>query len=323
MRIADHGAPAASTGAALRAALLMAAMVSAAATGSRSAPEALPAPTRGGAALTNEDVVRLVMSGKPEEAVLRRIDAGPVDFDLSPDVAAELRRAGLSDRILEAMRRRQAAMPRIEPAAAPSASPAGETGTLEIDFAGDADAKDPAERSAIALRGLPRGARRQPGIEVAEVSDLALAVLCTTSYHVPDHWDTRSPLADAPRHEMLLFRPGSGEAKMRGFPILYLKHDPIYRLPLPEGEHAIVVGVAGKGSGSGAWKLLASDRASVSIAAGRVTRLALTARSRVRGSAMTGLVPDTEWKVAPAQAPAAETRPPAGPTPSPAPGSAP
>lgn len=248
------------------------------------------------APLTNEDVVRMIMTGTPESEVLEAIAARPADFDLATEITHELREAGVPDRVLDAMRRRQAAMPRSGPPPLP-APPAQPAGTLRLEFAAGDEGGPPSERSAIALRKLPRGMPRRGGEEVGEVSDMALAVLCTTADHVPDHWDARTPLQGAPRHELLQFLPGSATAKVKGHEILYLDHRPVYDLPLPAGGHHIVVAAAGKQAGSGTWRLLESDGARISVLPGRATRMVLKAHSRIKGTFMTGFSVDSEWRI--------------------------
>ena len=247
--------------------------------------------------LTNEDVVRLVMTGTPEKDILAHIESRAVDFDLSTDTVGELRHAGVDERVIEAMRRRQAAMPR---SAVPSAAPAPSAvraGTLRLEFTDDDGDKSPSAHSAIALKSLPRGVRRRGGMEVGLMTDMALAVLCITSDHVPDHWDTRSPLVGAPRHELLLFRPQSAVDKVKGHEVLYLDHQQSYEIPVPEGSHNVVVAAAGKQAGPGTWRLLESDGARVTILPGGITRVALRARSQVKGISMTGFSVDSEWKI--------------------------
>src|SRR3989442_1987791 len=207
------------------------------------------------------------------------------------------RRPAVQGRLLGAMRRRQAAMPRGE-APAPTATPyPGRTGTLRLEFTDEAGDKAPSAHSAIALKSLPKGMRRLGGMEVGLMTDMALAVLCITSDHVPDHWDTRSPLEVAPRHELLLFRPRSATDKVKGHEVLYLDHQPSYEISVPEGPHNIVVAAAGKQAGPGTWRLLESDGARVTILPGRTTRLKLLARSQVKGSTMLGFTVDSEWKI--------------------------
>jgi hypothetical protein len=246
--------------------------------------------------LTNEDIVRLVMTGTAEKAVLGLIEQRMVDFDLSPDVVSELGLAGVGDTLVEAMRRRQAAMPRRRLSS--SLTPEGtRLGTLEIVLEGPPDREDKAGRSIIAAKALPEGARRPPGLEVGLVSDLAFAVLCTTGDHVPDHWDIRSRLEGAPRHALLLFEARSASEKKKGFEILYLDYPSAYTTSVPEGRHALQFAAVGKHVGSGAWRLLATDGATLSIASGAVSRVTLEVGSRLSGSYMSGFDLDIRWAV--------------------------
>ena len=291
--------------------LLVAALCGAVTLGSGAA--ARPA---GPAPLTNEDVVRMVMTGTPEKQIVAAIDSRPVDFDLSIEIRQELRQAGVNDRILEAMRRRQAAMPRAEPSATPAPA-AARTGTIRLEFDSSGAGGTPWERSAIALEKLPPGVSRHGGVEVGEMNDMALAVLCTTADHVPDHWDTRSPLQGAPRHELLLFRPGSAADRVKGHEILYLDHQAAYEVQIPEGTHAILVAAAGKQTGSGTWRLLESDGARVTVLPGRTTRMVLEARSRIRGSATLGFTVDGDWKILSVEVLEQDARTPAAAAPAP------
>jgi len=115
--------------------------------------------------------------------------------------------------------------------------------------------------------------------------------------HVRDLWDTRSQLQGAPRHELLLFRPGSATEKVKGHEVLYLDHQPSYEIALPVGTHNIVVGAAGKQAGSGTWRLLESDGTRLTIVPGRTTRVAVEARSGIKGSTMAGFNVDSAWKI--------------------------
>ena len=278
--------------------------------------------------LTNEDIVRLVTHGTPESTILREMESRAVEFDLSPGVVEELAHVGVSPSLIEAMRRRQAAMPRpAEPAAppggatapAPGAPPGAPavpvpTGRLSVVFetrtegkggtegqhAADAkEAKEDKEEpdAIMAITSLPKGAPRPEEAEIGTVTELALAILCTSGDHVPDHWDTRTPLKGAPRHELLLFRPGSTSARRKGFDVIVLNREPAGPIPLPVGAHALVVGLAGKQSGSGAWLLLASDAIRVEARAGVESRLVLDARSKLIGSRMIGFKLDQIWKL--------------------------
>ena len=246
--------------------------------------------------LTNEGIVRLIITGTDDQAITKLIAGRRVDFELCADMIAELRAAGVGDVVIDAMRRRQAAMPRphLEPLRPPDSET---TGTLLVSFTTPPNDADKAEHSVIAAKTLPKGAPVPRGMEVGLVDDLALAVICTTATHVPDHWDTRSPLDGAPRHAVLLFDAGAAAAKKKGFEILYLDYAEEYRIDVPEGNHALQFIVAGRNLGSGDWRLLAADGAEVSIAEGRVTPITLEARSRLRGSYRTGFGLDVEWSV--------------------------
>ena len=53
--------------------------------------------------LTNESVVRLVEAGFSEGTIIKRIEASPVDFDLSPAKIVELQKRRVSEAIIAAM----------------------------------------------------------------------------------------------------------------------------------------------------------------------------------------------------------------------------
>ena len=54
--------------------------------------------------LTNASIVELVNGGFSEGTIIRRIEQSPVDFDLSPDKLAELRKHDVSEKLLSAMK---------------------------------------------------------------------------------------------------------------------------------------------------------------------------------------------------------------------------
>ena len=54
--------------------------------------------------LTNASIVELVNGGFSEGTIIRRIEQSPVDFDLSPDKLSELRKHGVGDKVLSAMK---------------------------------------------------------------------------------------------------------------------------------------------------------------------------------------------------------------------------
>jgi hypothetical protein len=279
--------------AARRTALALLAWIAATACAAAAARPAVPPEQR--PPLTNEDVVRLVMTGTSEKVIRDQIAERRVDFDLAPDVVRELRIAGVSDTLIEAMRRRQAAMP----AATPRPTPPPEStalGVLEVAVA-PSDGGAGKDHPIIALRALPPRMQRRAGMEVGMVTDLAVAIVCTTPDHVPDHWDTRSPLEGVPRHELLLFQPGSQEETVKGIELIYLTPPPLYRVQLPAGRHALLVIAAGRQFGSSSWRALAADGGPVDIVAGQTTHLTVRARSRLQGNAMTGYSVESTWTV--------------------------
>lgn len=54
--------------------------------------------------LTNDSIIELVEAGFSEGTIVRRIEQSPVEFDLTPEKLAELRKHRVSDRILAAMK---------------------------------------------------------------------------------------------------------------------------------------------------------------------------------------------------------------------------
>src|ERR1700738_3692949 len=58
--------------------------------------------------LTNAAVVKLIKAGFKEKTVITIIDSRPVRFDLTPERMIELKRTGVSERIILAMMARQA-----------------------------------------------------------------------------------------------------------------------------------------------------------------------------------------------------------------------
>jgi len=243
--------------------------------------------------LNNEDIVRLVAHGTSEKAILDAIATRPADFDLEPGVVEELKVAGVGERILAAMRRRQAVMPRIPPPPPveppPDAAPAG---AVEVVLDRGGDGGDP----ILAVRSLPQGVERPGGMEVGRATDLAFAILCTTPEHVRDHWQTRTPIEGGPRHEVVLFRPGSRPGKVRGFEVLFLSEDPIEPVPIALGTHDLVLGLAGQVAGSRFWRLMAADHVRVTVGPGAPARIRVEARSRLRGNRMAGFAIDQDWK---------------------------
>jgi hypothetical protein len=68
--------------------------------------------------LTNDSVIQMVKAGLPEAVVIAKIKSTPAKFDLKTDSLVSLKKAGVSDKVLEAM------------VAAGSGSPAPATGAM-------------------------------------------------------------------------------------------------------------------------------------------------------------------------------------------------
>ncbi len=190
------------------------------------------------APITNVDVVRMVARRVPQEEILRAIREAPsVRFDLDAEVVVELRRAGVRDPIIEAMR--EAAARAVDPGAQevpPVAAPVPSPGAI-LTFEGDPEA-DPATRTAVFFREDPQG---RP---VA----LAFFVLCVSPHHVPDLWITKTPLTEGtPRHRMIAFHDRTAPLEgRRGRDRILLDLPPAIGIPLDEGFHTLVFGVSAR-----------------------------------------------------------------------------
>jgi hypothetical protein len=262
------------------------------ASGSRPVPTPDPPP------LTNEDIVRLTAYGTTETVILDTIKERKADFDLDAGIVAELQRVGVTERVIEAMRRRQVEAPAHPNAAPPAPAPLAATpapARITLKFDETPVKKDPPQ--IYALTTLPKGAPRPDGSEVGTVSDLALAILCTSGDHVPDHWDRRTPIEGAPRHELLLFRAGSTRRKEHGFEVIALDRTPVEGVPLPPGSHALLIVLAGRQSGSGTWRPMAAAPLRVEAEPGKEIALVLEARTDLGGSRMAGFGLNQIWKV--------------------------
>lgn len=62
-----------------------------------------PVPGADEAALTNEDILRLMQAGLGSELIIARIRSGPTDFDLSVEQLVGLKEAGIADSVIAAM----------------------------------------------------------------------------------------------------------------------------------------------------------------------------------------------------------------------------
>jgi hypothetical protein len=166
--------------------------------------------------MRDEDVVVLFVGGTPASAIIERIRAAEnVAFDLSEEMLGELRIAGIPDEIIQAMILRQNELHPPEPEAEPVA-PVVETGRLRVALnpgaEEDPDKPRPTLKLATTIDAQMAESLRLRSTD-AEITDLAIALICRTATHVPDHWRSQSPLGrdfiTAPRHRLLAFIPGA------------------------------------------------------------------------------------------------------------------
>ncbi len=159
--------------------------------------------------LQEQDVVQWVMQGVDTDTILDRIaTAETVGFQLDNEMLDELRAAGLSDSILEAMQKAQQGA---------RSSSAGSSGNgieiepsltvLELRARGGSEAPPTLFHAAVFTRedlvlAVDPQAPPRPAIE-----DLIFFVACRRDTHVPDQWRLQSILGDdylmTPRHRLL------------------------------------------------------------------------------------------------------------------------
>ena len=225
--------------------------------------------------MTLEDVVRLFVEGSSPDELVRRIENSQVDFDLAEEMLEELRRAGLSEEVIEAMIRRQR---ELHPPPTPEAEPAdAEPGReawliVTLTLQGGANLRkadlDPGMRVAdlVPAETLTELGIRDPE---ARITSVAVYVACQASTHVPDHWRGKTPLGrdfhSITRHKMLAFHsetttetagatgPSPGSVPPRDEPPDKRDRRAVLNLELPDqleieldptDEHDLSVGVA-------------------------------------------------------------------------------
>jgi hypothetical protein len=254
--------------------------------------------------LDNEAVVQMLVRGASESEILKAIEDAPrVSFDLEPDMIRELESAGVSRKVLGAMRRRQSEAgetPQPQTAAVPK-------GGLLIRFSGSPAKKAGQPVVFQVIRKIPKWAADQMGmLQRPEVEDLAFFLLCTRADHVPDHWQDRTELKEFTRHEKLLFRSGSHPGKSHGFEVMALDLPDSLSLEIAEGDHRLVAGVAAKTGAD--WHVVGSaELKKLAVSAGKTATLEVKLSGDVVGSHMTGF--KEEQTVTLLEIPAAEGPP--------------
>jgi hypothetical protein len=172
--------------------------------------------------LHDDDVVRMLVAGTPVDEIIERIGTSQVEFDLSEEMLGELAAAGVPTDVIDAMKARQAELaPPEEPVGDEADDDATPSHALRIHL-NPGKTKKKARSIEISDEVDPGLAAewRLSGAEERTFDDIAIYVACTTPYHVPDHWRTKSPMGrdffSMPRHKMLAFVPGA-EWEKAGF----------------------------------------------------------------------------------------------------------
>jgi len=246
---------------------------------------AIAAPPSGepGAPLTNVDIVRMVMDRVPEKDIIRTIrESSATDFDLDPEILEELRAAGVTEPVLDAMKKAHKAA--SGPAPPPAEEPA--SSRLELRFEGDPNA-DAMTRTAVFFAADPNG-----NIPFT----MALFVICVEPTHVPDFWQTKSPLGGGfPRHAMIWFNdatsPYETRRGMRGMDYIALDLPATVTVDVADGAvpgenlHSLALGIIVRRENEKveeAW-LLGEAKTPLRTLPGVVSRLTLAVSTRDAG----------------------------------------
>ncbi len=159
--------------------------------------------------LTNEDIVRMVVSGTPEDEVRRAIHSRKEAFDLSGDMIDELKLAGVPAAIVAAMVSRHA---ENAPPAVPAERDSRGRVPLVVSLNGGGGGVRTVRVPAWADEDAKEALHLPKENDQREVKDLAVFLACSSPEHVPDLWRSKSPLGrdmnSVTRHEMLAFVPG-------------------------------------------------------------------------------------------------------------------
>jgi len=267
--------------------------------------------------LTDEDVVRLVMQSSSEAKIIAIIETSEVDFDLSDEMVDEMLLAGVTPKILAAMRTRQrlvsAAAAADDSPDAPHPSvvaPAFRLVLNRSDAADDDKEVEEAPASIVMLNQVDTRLIESLQLRTPEpmLTDLAVVLLCRTPDHVPDHWRSQTPLGrdfvTTPRHRMLHFHSGAtatpvSKARERLSKLAKVPGEwsampklAILELEVPteivteldlEIEHDLTLGIAME-IGGRFFLVTSDDKDAVVVHAGAPLELDATLRSRGKGA---------------------------------------
>jgi len=221
--------------------------------------------------MTNEDIVRMTVRGDTPAAIIQAIaNASAVDFDLDPEVVAELHKAGVAEDVTQAMMRAR------KPAPAAGADAPRLAGTLEVIFEKEARGAGPSDTAVMLAQDW----------NDRKVS-IAFYVYCLDSLHVPDMWQAATPLGSRfPRHHLLWFHEEIvAHKRTRRGDLVALQLPDRARVDLEEGTHPLGAGVASR-AGDLPWEPLAEAQTTMEVRPGRPSRLTL--RVRTRGTGLLG-----------------------------------
>jgi hypothetical protein len=207
--------------------------------------------------MTLEEVVRLFVQGISAEELIRRIESSQVDFDLAEEMLGELRLAGLSEDVIEAMERRQLELhpPEVSADYADEEAIEETTGlTVRLTLKGGMQLRTGDEDRGLRVIDLvPPETLTQLGVrdDQARITNVAIYVACHASTHVPDHWRGQTPLGrdftSVTRHKLLAFHSETTEETVGATKrtVLNLQVPVEIAVELdPTDEHDLSVGVA-------------------------------------------------------------------------------
>jgi hypothetical protein len=199
--------------------------------------------------MTDEEVVRRVLAGEAVEAILADVRTRPASFDVSEEMLAEMRRAGVPEALLAAMTARAAEAPAVEEPA-----PAAPTAALRLRTESpDFTVPRLLGPQLVAELELPAGA--------LEADAAALAVLCTTERgQHPREAALRWPEGRIPERlkkaRLLVFRPAVESG--RSGKSLRVDLGPEVTVPLAaDVSHDVLVALLARAGG--VWVVLGGD----------------------------------------------------------------
>jgi len=195
--------------------------------------------------LTNVDIVRMAAARVSEKEIIRTIrEADSTTFDLESDMVVELRRAGVSQAIIDVMLEVQ---PQIRPEQPDPEST--DVVNLEVRFP-DRDPENPASNTASL-----------PGVaDETNQNSILFYVACLAPTHVPDLWQTKTPMTTRfQRHKLIgVIEENITESDKKKKNVkVHLVLPETTLMEIPAGPHQLEVGLAGKVDEEG-WFPLAS-----------------------------------------------------------------